>query len=74
MPGAPSLPREPWELDGRTRRPNVAEPEPGDEQWPYTHAELVRMDNKFRERLLRAFKRRKESRQAAANQIAAPRW
>ena len=38
---------------------------------PYTHEELVRMDARFRTRLLRAFERGKESRQAAANQIAA---
>jgi len=30
------------------------------------HAQLVRMDNRFRARLLRAFKRGKENRQAAA--------
>jgi hypothetical protein len=51
-----------------------AKPEPGDEVGPYTYEELVRMDARFRTRLLRAFKRGKESRQAAANQIAAPRW
>ena len=49
-------------------------PKPGDEQSAYTHPQLVRFDNRFRARLLRAFKRGKESRQAAANQIAAPRW
>jgi len=51
-----------------------AEPEPGDEQWTYSRQQLVMMDNRFRAPLLRAFKRGKESRQAAANQIAAPRW
>jgi hypothetical protein len=51
-----------------------AEPEPGDEVGPYTYEELVRIDTRFRARLLRAFERGKESRQAAANQIAAPRW
>jgi hypothetical protein len=51
-----------------------AVPEAGDEQWTYSRTELVRMDNHFRTRLLRAFKRGRESRQAAANQIAAPRW
>jgi hypothetical protein len=51
-----------------------AEPEPGDEQWTYSRQQLVMMDNRFRARLLRAFKRGKESRQAAANQVAAPRW
>jgi hypothetical protein len=32
------------------------------------------MNDRFRAAVLRAFKRGKESRQAAANQIAAPRW
>jgi hypothetical protein len=32
------------------------------------------MDNRFRARVERAFKRGKENREAAANQIAAPRW
>jgi hypothetical protein len=42
-------------------------PEPGDEQvGDWSHAQLVRMDNRFRARLLRAFKRGKENRQAAA--------
>jgi hypothetical protein len=49
-------------------------PKPGDEQGAYTHAQLIRFDNRFRTRLLRAFKRGKERREAAANQIAAPRW
>jgi hypothetical protein len=53
----------------------AALPMPGDEQCgDYSHARLVRMDNRFRARLLRAFKRGKESCQAAANQIAAPLW
>ena len=57
------------------RHSKAALPKPGDEQCgDYSHARLVRMDNHFRARLLRAFKRGKESRQAAANQIAAPRW
>jgi hypothetical protein len=43
----------------------AALPEPGDEQNAYTHAQLIRMDNRFRARLLRAFKRGKENRQAA---------
>jgi hypothetical protein len=55
-------------------RSSHAEPEPGDEVGPYTYEELMRMDNRFRARLLRAFKRGKESRQAAAYRIAAPRW
>jgi len=44
----------------------AAQSEPGDEQGGYTHAQLIRMDNRFRARLLRAFKRGKEHRQAAA--------
>jgi hypothetical protein len=52
----------------------AALPEPGDEQGAYSHAQLIRMDNRFRARLLRAFKRGKENRQAAANRIAAPLW
>src|SRR5262249_62247768 len=66
-----------WTGDLRNRSratSGAAEAEPGDEQGPYAYAELVRMNNKFRARLLRAFKRGKESRQAAANQLAAPRW
>jgi hypothetical protein len=39
------------------------EPEPGDGQWSYSREELIRMDNRFRARLLRAFKRGKESHQ-----------
>jgi|SRR6516164_9999010 len=42
-------------------------PQPGDEQvGDWSHSQLVRMDNRFRARLLRAFKRGKENRQAAA--------
>ena len=53
----------------------MALPEPGDEQCgDYSHARLVRMDNRFRARLLRAFKRGKESREAAASRIAVPLW
>jgi hypothetical protein len=62
--GAPP-PKDPWEHDGRTR-PKVAEPEPGDEQGAYAHAELVRMDNRFRDRLLRAFERGLENRESAS--------
>jgi hypothetical protein len=47
---------------------------PGDEQATWSRKRLLRMDNRFQARLERAFKRGKESRQAAANQIAAPRW
>jgi hypothetical protein len=43
-----------------------APPQPGDEQvGDWSHAQLVRMDNRFRARLLRAFKRGNENRQAA---------
>jgi hypothetical protein len=60
---------------GRPPHSKVALPEPGDEQHgDYSHARLVRMDNRFRARLLRAFKRGKESRQAAANHIATHLW
>jgi hypothetical protein len=53
----------------------AAEAQPGDEQYgDYSRKRLLRMDNRFQVRLRRAFKRGKESRQAAANQIAAPRW
>ena len=42
-------------------------PQPGDEQVAdWSHSQLVRMYNRFRARLLRAFKRGKENRQAAA--------
>jgi hypothetical protein len=46
--------------------------QPGDEQNAYTLAELRRMDNRFRARLLRAFKRGKESRESAAHAYAIP--
>jgi hypothetical protein len=43
-----------------------APPQPGDEQvGGWSHAQLVRMDNRLRARLLRAFKRGKENRQVA---------
>jgi hypothetical protein len=60
----------------RHHRHSKAElPKPGDEQCgDYSHARLVRMDNRFRAAVLRAFEHGRESRQAAANQIAAPRW
>jgi hypothetical protein len=65
-----------WTGDLRRSRivTGAAEAEPGDEQWTYSREELIRMDRRFRARLLHAFERGKESRQAAANQIAAPRW
>jgi hypothetical protein len=47
---------------------------PGDEQATWSRKRLLRMDSRFQARLERAFKRGKESRQAAANRIAAPRW
>jgi len=50
----------------------VAEPEPGDEQGPYEYAELVRMDQRFRARLLRAFERGTESRAAATARHSDP--
>ena len=56
------------------RHNKTALPEPGDEQGAYTHAQLLRFDNRFRARLLRAFKRGKERREAAANRIALPLW
>jgi hypothetical protein len=37
----------------------AALPEPGDEQDAYTRAQLLRFDNRFRARLLRAFQRGK---------------
>ncbi len=73
-PEAPPTPRElTWEHYRRAII-SAGEPVAGDGEGPYAHSELVRMDNKFRARLLRAFERGKESRLAAANQIAAPRW
>ena len=43
-----------------------APPQPGDEQvGDWSHAQLVRMDKRFRARLLRAFRRGKENLQAA---------
>ena len=52
----------------------VAPPEPGDEQSAYTHAQLIRMDNRFRARLLRAFRKGLESRESAANQLSVTRY
>jgi hypothetical protein len=49
--------------------------QPGDEQvgeWP--RSRLIKMDNRFRARLLAAFERGKESREAAANRIPTPLW
>jgi hypothetical protein len=52
---------------GRPRHKNskAAPSEPGDEQGAHRHAQLIGMDNRFRARLLCAFKREKENRQAA---------
>ena len=45
----------------------AALPMPGDEQvGGWSQAQLIRMDNRFRARLLRAFESGKENRQAAA--------
>jgi len=46
--------------------------QPGDEQATYTPAQLIRMDNRFRTRLLRAFKRGEESRASAAHAYVIP--
>jgi hypothetical protein len=48
------------------RHSKAALPKPGDEQATYTHAQLIRMDNQFRARLVCAFKRCEESRASAA--------
>src|SRR5262245_5377346 len=72
-PPAPAPPIWTWPTHDRPKSKH-AEPEPGDEQGPYAYAELMRMDHRFRTAVLRAFKRGKESREAAANQIAVPRW
>ena len=46
----------------------AALPMPGDEQYgDYSHAQLIRMDNRFRARVLRAFKRGKENRCRSRN-------
>jgi hypothetical protein len=42
------------------------------EQATYTHAQLIRMDNRFRARLVRAFKRGEESRASAAQAYVIP--
>src|SRR5262249_46243821 len=76
QPKPPPMPRlglGPQHLEQRKRLP-PAPPSDKDGRGAYLHSELLRMDNRFRVRLERAFKRGKESRQAAANQIAAPRW
>ena len=62
------------ETDGRPRgRPphrntsKAALPEPGDEQPTYSHTQLIRFNNRFRARLLQAFRRGLESRESAAS-------
>jgi hypothetical protein len=50
----------------------AALPEPGDEQPAYTHAQLVRFDNRFRARLLHAFRKGLESRESAAGSCVPP--
>jgi hypothetical protein len=51
---------------GSRTMPGGAEPTAADGEGPYSHAQLVKMDNKFRARLLQAFKLGKESREAAS--------
>jgi hypothetical protein len=46
--------------------------EPGDELPTYTHEQLVRFDNRFRARLLHAFRRGLESRENAAGLCVPP--
>jgi hypothetical protein len=43
--------------------------EPGDELATYTHAQLVRFDNRFRRRLLHAFQRGLEHKESAAADV-----
>ena len=49
----------------RTHSKN-ADAQPGDEQPAYTHTQLIRFDNRFRRRLLHAFKRGLEHKESAA--------
>jgi hypothetical protein len=51
----------------------TAPSEPGDEEFTYTRTQLVRFDNRFRARLLRAFQKGLESRESAANQLSVTR-
>jgi hypothetical protein len=51
----------------------AALPEPGDEQPTYTRAQLIRFDNRFRIRLLRAFRHGLEHPESAANQLSVTR-
>jgi len=50
----------------------AALPEPGDEQATYTPEQLIRMDSRFRARLLRTFERGEESRESAAHAFNIP--
>jgi len=87
LPGRPSMysprpkpPPPPPAKTGYGPRPDAysklaaTKPVAEDALWCWTRAQLIRMDNRFRERLLRAFERGKESREAAANRIATPLW
>jgi hypothetical protein len=70
QPGVPPAPSTPpvWTGDLRNRSratSGAAEAEPGDEQGAYSREQLIRMDHRFRTRLLRAFERGHESRTAA---------
>jgi hypothetical protein len=65
-------------LDRHRRRPSPsyangkdAPWQPGDQHEPYTRDQLVRFDDRFRARLLRAFETGAESRQAAAATLGA---
>jgi len=44
--------------------------EPGDELATYTHAQLIRFDNRFRRRLLHAFERGLEHKESAAADVS----
>jgi hypothetical protein len=62
-----------WHLNGSASALVRAEPQPGDEQQGgWSRAQLIRMDNRFRARLVRAFKRGEESRESAAQAYTIP--
>jgi hypothetical protein len=62
-----------WHLNGSGSALVRAEPQPGDEQQGgWSRAQLIRMDNRFRARLVRAFKRGEESRESAAQAYTIP--
>ena len=48
----------------------TADAQPGDEQPAYTHAQLIRFDNRFRRRLLHAFERGLEHKESAAADVS----